>query len=469
MNIKYYKWKKKEKSDLFNSCKYFLELNECQFYQPYFSLYFHIHNTKKSHKMIDIDRRFFLRELVGVIKNNYDSSNTLLNGIIEDRINKSLLQKEVFCKCLPIIDPLYFLMNNYNNHIKRNIYLPSNYSYNTFNKINDMNNSAYLDTFFSFLSSEITVNNINPSFPIFYGSLSGIKKEFKLDITDDYDDYKNEKWFHKTLGQTHTLDMYVSSSEEEEEVIENDYDNNEYISLLKNIPCQYFFIEKLDGTLEDLLFDIEKTDTNLILSCIFQVAFALTYLQKHFQFTHNDLHVNNIMFTKTEKTFLYYKFNNIYYKVPTYGYLFKIIDFGRSIFTFHNKLFFNDNFCKHGEAEGQYTYPINNLLFKEINEEIIKPSYHFDLCRLAITIIDVCKIDFNTNYKEKQPFVDFIKNLTISTDETSLSQLRDDFNMYISISKYANNSLPRDVIQNYIFKNMRIKKKQFPKKLYYSL
>ena len=155
--------------------------------------------------------------------------------------------------------------------------------------------------------------------------------------------------------------------------------------------------------------------------------------------------------------------------LPTYCYLFKIIYFGRSIFTFHNKLFFNDNFCKHGEAEGQYTYPINNLLFKEINEEIIKPSYHFDLCRLAITIIDVCKIDFNTNYKEKQPFVDFIKNLTISTDETSLSQLRDDFNMYISISKYANNSLPRDVIQNYIFKNMRIKKKQFPKKLYYSL
>ena len=51
----------------------------------------------------------------------------------------------------------------------------------------------------------------------------------------------------------------------------------------------------------------------------------------------------------------------------------------------------------------------------------------------------------------------------------SLSKLKDDFNMYVSISKYANNSLPRDIIQNYIFKNMRIKKKSFPKKLYYSL
>ena len=47
--------------------------------------------------------------------------------------------------------------------------------------------------------------------------------------------------------------------------------------------------------------------------------------------------------------------------------------------------------------------------------------------------------------------------------------LKDDFSMYVSISKYANNALPKDIIQNYIFKNMRIKKKNFPKKLYYSV
>ena len=55
-------------------------------------------------------------------------------------------------------------------------------------------------------------------------------------------------------------------------------------------------------------------------------------MQKHYSFTHNDLHINNIMYTSTSKTFLYYKYNNIYFKVPTYGYLFKIIDFGRSHF-----------------------------------------------------------------------------------------------------------------------------------------
>ena len=77
-----------------------------------------------------------------------------------------------------------------------------------------MNNNAYIDTFLSFLCSELTLKNINPSFPIFYGSFNGIKSNFNYDITDEYDDYKHDYWFHKNLGKTYTIDMYVSSSDE---------------------------------------------------------------------------------------------------------------------------------------------------------------------------------------------------------------------------------------------------------------
>ena len=162
--------------------------------------------------------------------------------------------------------------------------------------------------------------------------------------------------------------------------------------------------------------------------------------------------------------------NNIYFKVPTHGYIFKIIDFGRSIFNFHNKLFFNDIFNQHGEAGGQYTYPINTLLFTNKNNKTnVPPNYHFDLCRLAITIIDVCNIDYNKDYKEKQSFIDFLWNLTIDNKGDSFTNMDDNFNMYIAISKNAINSKPIDIIQNYIFKKYRIKKKHFPKKLFYSL
>ena len=81
----------------------------------------------------------------------------------------------------------------------------------------------------------------------------------KYDITDDYEEYKGEKWFYKTLGKSHTLDMYVSSSEEESESESEDsyYDDNEYISFLKTYLVKHFFIEKLEGTLEDLLDNVE--------------------------------------------------------------------------------------------------------------------------------------------------------------------------------------------------------------------
>ena len=365
------------------------------------------------------------------------------------------------------------MMNNYNTVIHRNPLLPSCYNHNTQMKINDMCNTAYIYTFMSYICSELTINYILPTFPLFYGSINGIKESFNYDLTDEYHDYKQERWFHKNLGKTYSIDMYVSSDDESDVESDNGSyisDNGEYISLLKDIPVQMFFIEKLEGTLEDLLNeDIEKLNADIIKSCIFQVSFALAYLQKHYLFTHNDLHINNVMFQKTDKQFIYYKVNNLYYKVPTHGYLFKIIDFGRCIFTYHNKLFFNDTFYKNSEAGGQYTDPNNHLLFKQKDEESIQPNYNFDLCRLAITILDVCNYDKTKEIKNNISFIDFIHSLTLTNEGESLFDLEDDFDMYVSIAKYSSNALPSKVLQNYIFNAYKMKKKYFPKKLYYKL
>ena len=54
--------------------------------------------------------------------------------------------------------------------------------------------------------------------------------------------------------------------------------------------------------------------------------------QKAFKMTHNDLHTNNIMFINTDKQFLYYNYNNLLYKVPTFGKIYKIIDFLVEVF-----------------------------------------------------------------------------------------------------------------------------------------
>ena len=54
--------------------------------------------------------------------------------------------------------------------------------------------------------------------------------------------------------------------------------NSDYICIIKDIPAQYFFIEALDGTLEDFLHG--EINVDILLSSIIQISFALHLLQK---------------------------------------------------------------------------------------------------------------------------------------------------------------------------------------------
>ena len=132
---------------------------------------------------------------------------------------------------------------------------------------------------------------------------------------------------------------------------------DDYIATFKNFPVIYLFIESLEGTLEDLSFKMFNLD--LLKSCLFQITFALIYLQKNITILLTMiLHINNIMYQSTDRPYLYYKYNNQYYKVPTYGKLFKIIDFGRSIFTFLQKnLYASTSFQSMVKAESDVYSP----------------------------------------------------------------------------------------------------------------
>jgi hypothetical protein len=70
--------------------------------------------------------------------------------------------------------------------------------------------------------------------------------------------------------------------------------------------------------------------------------------------------------------------------VPTYGYIFKIIDFGRSIYRFQDKILASDSFSPGGDAHGQY----NCEPFFNDNKPELKPNPSFDLCRLGCSLYD---------------------------------------------------------------------------------
>ena len=63
------------------------------------------------------------------------------------------------------------------------------------------------------------------------------------------------------------------------------------------------------------------------------------------------------MYQKTDKKYLYYKYESRYYKVPTFGRLVKIIDFGRAIYQFKGNLICSDSFNKNEDAATQDKEP----------------------------------------------------------------------------------------------------------------
>lgn len=477
MNIQYSKWNKNEMKILNNSLRNILDIKEPQLYFPIMSLFFYIHNTPNSHRVIDFKRNYYIKEILRVENSKDYNSNMIVNAKVINKMEQSNTERNLFCKTIPLLDPIHYLLNNYSFTKKRNPMLPSNYNFNTIVKVNDMNNMAYIDVFFSFLVSKITESNKNPSFPIYYGSCNGLGN-YKHDISEDIDEFEHHEGFHKVNKIIDIEEFYSKdessnseySSDSDSDVDSSDSDNDDYIATFKNFPVIHLFIETLEGTLEDIIQN--ELNLELLRSCLFQVTFALIYLQKHFYFTHNDLHINNIMYTKTDRPFLYYKYNNQYFKVPTFGKLFKIIDFGRSIFTFRKKTYMNDVFSKYGEAEGQYTHPPQVSFLKTEYKDMVYPSYHFDLCRLSITMIDEIRYNHDDDLEDEeyyQNFLDFLKFLVTDKNGIRLDKEKDNFDLYIKISRDACNCLPRDVIINPFFHCYRVKKKQFPKSTYYSV
>jgi len=105
---------------------------------------------------------------------------------------------------------------------------------------------------------------------------------------------------------------YYEDEEEEEEEDEEEDSSTEWESdsnessveeqmniLIKDFPVQIICLEKCHGTLDEL-FENQKLDLSSIASALFQIIMTLIIYQKAYQFTHNDLHTNNIMYIETE-------------------------------------------------------------------------------------------------------------------------------------------------------------------------
>ncbi len=119
----------------------------------------------------------------------------------------------------------------------------------------------------------------------------------------------------------------------------------------------YLTMEYCDGTLVDYLktiYDIEHYE-----SLFFQICVSVLCMQKCLKLLHNDLHSYNILFKKINKdTIFNYNINDINYYIPSFGFLFVIIDFERSILLDNIK---ESKYKKEIEDKINKNYDFNNL------------------------------------------------------------------------------------------------------------
>ena len=259
------------------------------------------------------------------------------------------------------------------------------------------------------------------------------------DNSDNESDNNTEEW--------ETDDETNGESSEEDEI--------ENLTLIVNkIPTQVVAIECCEVTFDSIL---EKNEIRIeeLESAVFQIIAMLYLYQKAFKFTHNDLHTNNIMCITTKEEFLHYKIMGKYYKIPTYGRIYKIIDFGRAIYTVNGTVLCSDSFSENGTAHTQY----NCEPFYNPKKPLIEPNYSFDLCRLSCSMVDFIVEDMRqlNNYR-KVPVYDLIISWLYDDNGVNILYKKNgeerypDFKLYKMIARLVHNHLPETQFSHECFK-----------------
>lgn len=245
-----------------------------------------------------------------------------------------------------------------------------------------------------------------------------------------------------------------------------DSDDEQIIVKIKDFPIQAILLEKCVSTLDRIMMTDELTKEEWS-SILFQIIMTLIMYQKMFEFTHNDLHTNNVMFVETTEEFLYYFYEDQYYKVPTYGRIFKIIDFGRAIYKFRGELICSDSFHPKGDAATQYNFPP----YYNPDKPTVEPNFSFDLCRFACALFDYFIYDLRKVEKlcKSDPIIKLVVKWT--TDDKGRNVLYKsngeerypDFKLYKMISRSVHGHIPSNEIHNPMFDTYKITHKKYKK------
>lgn len=223
-------YKKHDNSELFKNFEdeNLLNMANCQNFIPLYNNFFTL--NENNYNVINLNNQNML------ISINEKKTENLFSGTIKDE-NNNIISKNVFFKLSPLLDPFKYLAGKYDINNENLFDLPKLKEDNCHYKIADKNNSAYVDSFFTYLTSQLYnragfIHGLD-----FYGSYLGKKNNYHVDIGEDIETLLNNDFFHKN---TNKLFKFINS--EHEDLFNEESRNNKKrlefgqdISLTENI------------------------------------------------------------------------------------------------------------------------------------------------------------------------------------------------------------------------------------------
>ena len=174
-----------------------LDLDEPQSYNPLYSRFFDM--NERTSENLSLNNKLTLCDI-----DEMTSKNTANASIID--LSGNIKTKNVFFKFSPLLDPTKYMIGKYDISDTNLINLPTFGLNNGHAKIRDPNNSAYVDSFFSYLSSQVLHTHGFLHAVDFYGSFLAKKYNFEIDICDDLEYLSESKFFHENRGTLFKVD-----------------------------------------------------------------------------------------------------------------------------------------------------------------------------------------------------------------------------------------------------------------------
>ena len=336
------------------------------------------------------------------------------------------------------------------------------------------------------------VNNLTPGEPVPQEVIDDILHEYLESESASEESLGSIDIDNVETGSIHSADSISgiqltervpssSSASDDTDTYSEEPDKYSIYAEIQNYPVMLILTERNEGTMDSLFENPSLVGhqpgtpewDEIWTAWTFQIIAALCCLQTLIGFTHNDLHTNNIVWTTTEQEYIVYTSQTTTFRVPTFGRIFRIIDFGRSIFTINKQQFISDDFKNEHHAEGQYVF---SPLVKKFDKEI-PPNPSFDLCRLAVSLIEgvfpekpakkeggaiLSKEKGLTVYETVSPLYNILwswmiddegRNIFINPDE---SERFPDFDLYKHIAEFVHKAIPSQQVGHEAFVRFQV-------------